>query len=421
MPSISLKALKYLTCGVLLRALAYTAISTYTVAEGGRNILESTVIQSSQSVLMLREEAFRRAHNLSPLGTETSLVVVLAEAALSGATRLRSTLPFVVILSDEFFFFVLSTSINALALLIIDAEVSLSAASVSWTWLSPAMVISCSLSPLPSVELLSLVSVAYLATRRRIWTVLPFGLLLSVHPTYVTLAPAAWFLWSVGTIPEKKKALSVLQLSSWARMIMGGLFVCALLALQPSGLLNLAAQTLALTPGGLLRGPMKDLSFLANPRSSFQGDYYEPSLGIVWYMDAQVFSAVRSYLATLVLAQPYLLVAPLCIQFGHTQPQLLFDVSAALVLLFKPVLSLCDISIAIGLLSRHGLVVSRMRRLPEILLGVLTAATLSPLTMQLWLSRGTGNANFLFFQGLFLWIFSSLGLVEFVKTASRAN
>jgi len=424
MPFISLQDLKCLTFGVLLRGLAYAAISTYTVAEGGRHLLESTVVRNSQSVLMLREDAFRWKHGLAPLGTETIPVVALAEVALSAAARLRATLPIAAILSDEIFFLVLSSVANALALLLINAEAPLSAAPAAWTWLNPAMVLSCTLSPLPSAELLLLVGVAYSATHRRVWAVPLFGLLLCVHPTYAALAPAAWCLWCFSAAPEKKEGAAGPLLFNRMGAVVGGLAVCAALALRPSGLPDpprALPRALTLTPVELLQGAVKGLSFLANPRGFFQGSSYEPSLGVLWYMDAQVFSAFRSYVAALVLAQPFLLMAPLCIKFGPTQPRVLFDVAAALVLLFKPTLTLCDLSIAIGLLSRHGVVVSRMRNLSLVLLGLLAAATLSPLMLQLWLSRGTGNANFPFFQGLALWIFASLGLVEFVKAAGSAN
>jgi hypothetical protein len=282
------------------------------------------------------------------------------------------------------------------------------------------MVLSCTLSPLPSAELLLLVGVAYSATQRRVWAAPLFGLMLCAHPTYAALAPAAWCLWRFGAASEKKEGAAGPLLFNWVGAVVGGLAVCAALALRPSGLPD-PPRALTLTPVELLQGAVKGLSFLANPHGSFQGSSYEPSLGVLWYMDAQVFSAFRSYVAALVLAQPFLLMAPLCIKFGPTQPRVLFDVAAALVLLFKPALTLCDLSIAIGLLSRHGVVVSRMRNLPLILLGLLAAATLSPLMLQLWLSRGTGNANFLFFQGLALWIFASLGLVEFVKAAGSAK
>jgi len=411
-----LQELKWLGVGVLLRVLAYAAISAYPGAtEGGRHILDSMVVRNSQSVLMLREEAFRRAHGIDMIGTESAPFILLAEAVFSAASWLRSALPFAAV-SDEACFFALSTAANALALLLwADGPARAPrAAPAAWTWLNPAMLLASSLSPLPALELLLLVSVAHAAARRQVWAGLLFGLLVCAHPTYLALAPAACSLWGVGAAPEKKGAVA----SSLVGWVSG---LATLLPVLAVVLPRAPAPALAsLGWDSVLRGAGRGLSAVVNPHRAFGGASYEPSLGMIWYIDAQVFAAFRSYVSALVLGQPFLLVLPLWIRFGASQPRVLFDVTATLVLLFKPVLTLCDVSIAIGLLSRHAEVVARMRRLPLVLLGVLTAAALSPLTLQLWLSRGTGNANYLFFQGLALWVFASVGLVEFVKAAGGA-
>lgn len=55
-----------------------------------------------------------------------------------------------------------------------------------------------------------------------------------------------------------------------------------------------------------------------------------------------------------------------------------------------------------------------MRSLPWIVCGITASLILSPLMFHLWLSLGTGNANFVFFQGLIMWLFAGLGIIEFI-------
>ena len=59
-------------------------------------------------------------------------------------------------------------------------------------------------------------------------------------------------------------------------------------------------------------------------------------------------------------------------------------------------------------------VVAAMRYLPWITLGFILPMAVSPTMWELWILRGTGNANYLFFQGMCMWLFSALALTEFV-------
>lgn len=60
-----------------------------------------------------------------------------------------------------------------------------------------------------------------------------------------------------------------------------------------------------------------------------------------------------------------------------------------------------------------------MRFVPIISLGIVTPMIISPLMMRLWTANGSGNANFLFFQGFMLWIFFALAVVEFTNETVR--
>jgi len=60
-----------------------------------------------------------------------------------------------------------------------------------------------------------------------------------------------------------------------------------------------------------------------------------------------------------------------------------------------------------------------MRFLPLITLGVAVPMAVSGTMLHLWTTVGTGNANFLFFQGLVMWVFLATGTIEFTNATIR--
>lgn len=85
----------------------------------------------------------------------------------------------------------------------------------------------------------------------------------------------------------------------------------------------------------------------------------------------------------------------------------------AIVLFYDFNLSLMDICVAFSLLASHTDAVSGMKNLRWIAAGTFIPVIVTPLMSELWLVHGTGNANFMFFQGLVFSIFAALGIVEF--------
>ncbi len=53
--------------------------------------------------------------------------------------------------------------------------------------------------------------------------------------------------------------------------------------------------------------------------------------------------------------------------------------------------------------------------LPVILLCLFVSICLSPMMLNQWTNIGTGNANFLFFQGVVVLVAMALGVVEFLR------
>mmetsp|Transcript_8410 Transcript_8410/g.11759 ORF Transcript_8410/g.11759 Transcript_8410/m.11759 type:complete len:93 (-) Transcript_8410:27-305(-) len=77
--------------------------------------------------------------------------------------------------------------------------------------------------------------------------------------------------------------------------------------------------------------------------------------------------------------------------------------------------TLMDVFFGLLLLCSHFEILVKMQRLPLIFAGILLPAVLSPMMVDLWIIKGTGNANFLYFQGLCMYVFITIGLIEFLK------
>ena len=95
-------------------------------------------------------------------------------------------------------------------------------------------------------------------------------------------------------------------------------------------------------------------------------------------------------------------------------------IMVAIIYYFRQDTDVTDIFFLIALaVSRHPATVARMRYIPTILLGIVAPCLLSGAMKSLWLRTGMGNANYLFFQGLALWIFFALGVLEFTAATVR--
>ena len=78
-----------------------------------------------------------------------------------------------------------------------------------------------------------------------------------------------------------------------------------------------------------------------------------------------------------------------------------------------------DVLLAFVLLAQHRDIVQDMRHQWLIVAGILVPLAASPVTFGLWADFGTANANYFFFQGVCLWLFSALGVVEFTGALLR--
>jgi ABC-type amino acid transport system permease subunit len=74
------------------------------------------------------------------------------------------------------------------------------------------------------------------------------------------------------------------------------------------------------------------------------------------------------------------------------------------------------IFLILSVLSNRDLqVLSKIKNLPILILTLITTYVVSYVMKYLWLDLKTGNANFLFFQGLCMWVAYGLFIIEYIK------
>ncbi|KAG8733575.1 hypothetical protein FRC11_005018 [Ceratobasidium sp. 423] len=120
-----------------------------------------------------------------------------------------------------------------------------------------------------------------------------------------------------------------------------------------------------------------------------------PNCGLWWYFFTEMFDHYRPFFLFTFSAHPLIYITPICMKFRHDPfyaAFLLLGVSATL----KSYPTLADAGLFISLMPLFPETFPHLRHpLPTFLLH-LHSALLMPLASHLWLSQGTGNANFLY-------------------------
>lgn len=89
----------------------------------------------------------------------------------------------------------------------------------------------------------------------------------------------------------------------------------------------------------------------------------------------------------------------------------------SIVILYRRESTAADVMLLLCLYMRgHGDVCRKMKYKTVILLSIVCPLLVSPTLLWLWVSAGTGNANFLFFQGLVMSIGCCLGISGFLNS-----
>ncbi|KAH7339675.1 PIG-U-domain-containing protein [Rhizoctonia solani] len=144
-----------------------------------------------------------------------------------------------------------------------------------------------------------------------------------------------------------------------------------------------------------------------------------PNCGLWWYFFTEMFDHYRPFFLFTFSAHPLIYIAPICMKFSHDPfyaAFLLLGVSAML----KSYPTLADAGLFISLMPLFPETFPYLRHpLPTFLLH-LHSALLMPLASHLWLSQGTGNANFLYAATLVFGLANLAMVVDAVWAGLRA-
>ena len=168
----------------------------------------------------------------------------------------------------------------------------------------------------------------------------------------------------------------------------------------------------------LCRGWLAVLSSYLYPFSV--GDL-TPNLGLLWYFFTQTFDRFRLFFQLVLAVLPLALSSALCAtpSLGRQQPHIAAVLVCCLVQLLHPQPVLGGLAVCACLLLSVGWVVGPWMRSVYVQVCVLLfSVVMLQLMWFMWLSPGSGNANFFYFQTL-LFGFAFAALVIEVAAAAR--
>jgi len=143
-----------------------------------------------------------------------------------------------------------------------------------------------------------------------------------------------------------------------------------------------------------------------------------PNPGLWWYFFTEMFDHFRPFFLMVFSIHLVIYIMPVCIKFQHD------PLYAAFILLgvlgtFKAYLSLADPGLFLSMFAIFPEVHPYLRHPIVTALLHLHAALLLPLFHHLWLSEGTGNANFYYASTLVLGLANGAGLLDAVWAGLR--
>ncbi|KAG0501095.1 hypothetical protein HPP92_001167 [Vanilla planifolia] len=140
-----------------------------------------------------------------------------------------------------------------------------------------------------------------------------------------------------------------------------------------------------------------------------------PNIGVLWYFFAEVFDFFRVFFLIVFHVNILFMVLPLAIRLTH-RPCFLAFVYIMVWSMLKSYPSVGDAALYLGLLVLFANELAEMKFSFFIFCGYIGVSLLSPVMHNLWIWRGTGNANFYFATGLAYACLQTILIVESVST-----
>lgn len=139
-----------------------------------------------------------------------------------------------------------------------------------------------------------------------------------------------------------------------------------------------------------------------------------PNIGVLWYFFAEVFDYFRNFFLIVFHVNILFMILPLAIRLNH-RPCFLAFVYIAISSLLKSYPSVGDSALYLGLLGLFVKELADMQFSFFLFCGYVGISFLSPVMHNLWIWRGTGNANFYFATAMAYACFQIILVVESVS------
>ncbi|KAJ6804471.1 phosphatidylinositol glycan anchor biosynthesis class U protein-like isoform X1 [Iris pallida] len=140
-----------------------------------------------------------------------------------------------------------------------------------------------------------------------------------------------------------------------------------------------------------------------------------PNVGVLWYFFAEVFDFFREFFLIVFHVNILFMLVPLAVRLKH-RPCFLAFVYVAISSMLKSYPSIGDSALYLGLLGLFANELAEMHFSFFLFCGYIGVSLLSPVMHNLWIWRGTGNANFYFATGVAYTCLQTILVAESVST-----
>ncbi|KAG9039770.1 hypothetical protein FRB95_007197 [Tulasnella sp. JGI-2019a] len=145
-----------------------------------------------------------------------------------------------------------------------------------------------------------------------------------------------------------------------------------------------------------------------------------PNPGLWWYFFTEMFDHFRPFFLVAFSMHLLIYVAPICIKFHH-DPLYAAFVLQGVIASFKPYPTLADPGLFISMFALFPEIFPYLRHPIVTILLHMHAALLLPLFHSLWLSQGTGNANFYYATTLVFGLAMAATVIDAVWAGLRVK
>lgn len=262
---------------------------------------------------------------------------------------------------------------------------------------------------------------AFVARTMGIYLMNPLGILTcaarSLAPIYFCLHVTSWFLVTSPSTPAIIKFATILVGSAVDADVFGATWLILLWPMMKMSFGETITKRKLDFIGVLIVLFGVGFTVYAGLVLEREADFDEdlrPNPGLWWYLATQTFSRFRPYFAFILSAQMWIYAGPIHFQFSSSRPEFAFALTLALLMLLQPFPELFHVQAVLSLLSVFPSVFFPQPWFVPAVLVLFVTLCMQPVMMHSWLIKGTGNANYYYFQTVVM----NAALASLVVTAS---